>query len=80
MLEVQDLRHVWCLGIYEEVDNSVDSPEELSPAELEQSSERLMGIALYPSCDEDSFKRVGMIRWMKKAAFDGESLSEVRII
>lgn len=80
MFEVQDLRHIWCLGVCAEINHSVDISEEVSSAELEQFSERMMGIALYPSCDEDSFRRIGMIRWMKKSAFVWGYLSEVKIV
>lgn len=80
MFEVQDFKRIWCLGVCTETSASVDLPEEVSAAEMEDFSERLMGIALYPSCDKRLFKRVGMVRWMKKAAFDGEFLSKVKII
>lgn len=80
MLEVQDIRHIWCLGVCNEIDTSMDLPEEVSSAEMGEFSERLMGIALYPNHDGSIFRRIGMVRWMKKAAFDEDSLSEVKII
>lgn len=80
MLEVQDFGHIWCLGICDELDGSMDLPEELSSSELEEYSERLMGIALYPTSEGSMFKRIGMVRWMKKLAFSEGFLSEVNII
>lgn len=80
MLEVRSVGHIWCLGVCDEADNSLGIPLEISSAERNGFSERLMGIALCPASDEGLFRRVGLVRWMKKSAFDDVSLSEVKII
>lgn len=80
MFEVQDLGEIWGLGVCDEIFDSIDLPEEVVPEEPQQCDTRMMGIALYPTPDGNMFKRVGMVRWMSKSAFDDGSRSEVKII
>ncbi|KAJ0117888.1 hypothetical protein J7T55_014338 [Diaporthe amygdali] len=82
MSEVQDLRHVWCLGFCDEVEARVDRPPEIVYLSRDHDwlPQKMMGIALCAASDECVFRRVGMVRWLDIFAFAGVGLSEVKIV
>lgn len=79
MLEVQDLTQVSCLAVFDEVYGSADFKNEYG--DPDEYSERVMGIALDPIPEYTGlFRRVGLIRWMKRSAFVNIEWSDIKII
>lgn len=79
MLEVQDLIKVFCLAVCDETYASADFSNDYGDSE--SFGERLLGIALVPvpGC-MGSFRRVGLVRWMKKTAFEPIKWSYIKMI
>ncbi|KUI72547.1 hypothetical protein VM1G_08286 [Cytospora mali] len=68
MLEVQFLREISCLGVCDEVYGSTDHPTEVN---VDEFGDRLMGLALLPAIDHPgAFRRIGLLRWLKKSMFE----------
>lgn len=79
-LEVQHLTKISCLSVCGEIYGSEDLNNE--DKELEEYSERVTGIALVPVPGDwtASFKRVGLLRWMKRPAFKTVGWSDMNIV
>lgn len=81
MLEVQDLTEVSCLAVCNEEYYTVDFDKEYGDAE--QYRERVMGIALAPVAKTSApgvFRRVGLIRWVRRAVFEKGEWEDVKIV
>lgn len=71
VLEVQDLAEVLCLAVCDEEYHTVDFDDEYG--DPEQHRERVMGIALVLVAKTTApgvFRRVGLIRWVRRAVFE----------
>lgn len=81
MLEVQDLTEVSCLAVCDEEYCTADYDDEYG--DPEQYRERVMGIALVPvakTATPGAIRRVGLIRWARKAVFENCEWEEVKIV
>lgn len=80
MLEAQGLTEVSCLAVCDENYGALDFQK--GYGDVEKYSERLMGIALVPIAEEnvDVFKRVRLVCWMKRSAFENVGWADVKII
>ncbi|ROV90496.1 hypothetical protein VMCG_09832 [Cytospora schulzeri] len=80
IFEVQFIERITCLGVCDEVDASTDLPTEVKATELDDFENRLMGLALLPDPESSGeFKRVGLIRWLKKSVFQDVVALDIRI-
>lgn len=81
IFEVQFIKEIICLGVCNEVSAPTDLPVEGKAIEPEEFGERLMGLALLPDLESPgAFKRVGLIRRLKKSAFKNIVSIDITIV
>ncbi|KUI55352.1 hypothetical protein VP1G_02805 [Cytospora mali] len=81
MFEVQFLRGITCLGVCDEVYGSTDHPPEVKVTELDEFGDRIMGLALLPDINSPgTFRRIGLLRWLKNSMFEDAVSLNIKII
>lgn len=89
--ELQPFENIYCISVRDEQDGAeVGMPEDLGKVnnalicDCFEKREMVMGLGLAKIAgaegDEEVFRRLGLVRWVRKELFAGEEVSTIRII